>query len=162
VVHDIPENTWTPRRVGAAIAEAVGWAQSASSRVGPAGYRSGMPALQMTADERELEAWLSIQEHEPEPMRRGYAPSKVSQMERILAWPMEYLRIGDSESALVDDFTYCVFKAWLHSKVHRRIKFDKVCEQMGWPRSSAYRARDRVLSEISQALTRAGIERGRH
>lgn len=154
----LDDDVWTPKLVGDELVAAVKWAQSAAGPTGPAGSRSGMLSLALTSDERFLMDWPSIAEMEefdpPPPMRRGLSPAMVSRMERILTWPMRYL---DNEPGAAR-----VLKVWVRCKINKGMKFDDACADRGWSRATAYRSRDKALSEIAQGLTRDGIGRGKH
>jgi len=158
MVHDIPDDVWTPKEVEKCLVEAVMWAQRSTPAVGPAGYRSGMPDPALSSDERAFLEWPDVTELEAQPMWRSYSPKKVSQMERVLSWPMKYLGKIEEESPIA----YSTFKAWLHTKINKKAKFDQTCRQLGWSRATAYRNRDYILSRIAQGLTKDGIRRGEH
>lgn len=152
------ETVWTPKAVGDCIVEAVKWANRAGGRVGPAGYRSNMPALLFGGDDRIIEKWPEIRDLEPEPMRRAYAPWQVSQFERVIGWPMDYL----AGMADKDPEACWFFRVWVESKTRKGMKFDKMLDAIGVSRATAYRKRDKILSTIAKGLTRDRIERGRH
>lgn len=153
------DDVWTPKDVGEYLVEAVKWAQKAAGPVGPAGYRGGLPDPALTSDERELEGWLSIAEIEeidpPKQMRLNYSPAKVSQMERVLAWPMKYMDPAETGAIRV-------LKVWLRCRITRGQKFDAACKVRGWARATAYRQLDKALAQIALGLTRDGIVKGRH
>lgn len=157
-MQNIDETVWTPKLVGDEMIEAIRWAKYAIGRVGPAGIKSSMPKLSFFASERDLEQWPAIQELDPEPMRRSYAPWQVSRFERVLQWPMTYL--GDLPKK--DPEAIWFFRLWVDCKITKGMKFDPTLDQIGLSRATAYRKRDKILSEIAKGLTRDGIERGRH
>lgn len=152
----LQDELWTPKIVGDCLVEALKWAQRAAGPVGPSGSRSGFPQLAFLSLDREAEGWPAIQEMEPQPMRRALSPAKVSQLERVLQWPMTYLR-GFKDK---NPGAFRVFAVWLRCRLSGR-PFVAACDERGWSRATAYRLRDRVLSEIAQGLTRDGIPRGR-
>lgn len=150
----IEQDEWTPKDVGEELIRAVQWANRTGGRVGPAGYGSGMPQIMMTQMERLAEQWPLLDDMDAQPMRRGYSPGDVSQMERILIWQTTYL----SDSPVVAN-ALCV---WLFCKIKRGARYGKVIDAMGGSRATAYRQRDRALALIATGLTRDGIARGRH
>lgn len=152
----LQDDLWTPKLVGDQLIEALKWAQRAAGAVGPAGSRSGFPQLAFLSLDREAEGWPAIQEMEAEPMRRSLSPAKVSQMERVLEWPMLYLK-GFKQK---NPGAFRVFAVWVRCKLSRGKPFGAACDERGWSRATAYRLRDRVLSEIAQGLARDGKSRG--
>lgn len=162
MVREIDDDIWTPKRVGDCIIEAVRWAQHSGGSFGPRGFGSGMPELSLTSEERMLEQWPSLDavgEFEPPSKpRRSYSPSKVSQMERVLLWPMTYLKGYEQQQP----GSFRIFRVWVQCKINKGMKFDAACDQRKWSRATAYRARDKVLSHIAQGLTADCIKRGFH
>lgn len=162
MVHELPEELWTPKRVGDSLIEAVKWAQHSGGSWRPRGFGSGLPEMAMSYDERLFEGWGSLDEigdfDKPKAPRKSYAPWKVSQMERVLLWPVNYLHGFEDENP----GAFRVFKVWVHCKINRGVKFDAACDKRGWSRATAYRSRDKVLSRIAQGLTDDNIQRGRH
>ncbi len=161
--HQLGDDVWTPKIVGDCLIDAIRWAQRSGGSIGPAGFRNGMPDPALSSDERALEEWPSMFElgefEPPKPARRSLSPAKVSQMERVLVWPMKYLQNFGPET---DPVSWQVFHAWIYSKLTKGVNFDETCKQRGWSRATAYRLRDRTLSIIAQGLTAEGIVRGRH
>lgn len=162
MVHEIPDNLWTPKRVGDCLIEAVKWAQYSGGSWRPRGYSSGLPEIAMSSDERFFEGWGSLEETDdhdrPKAPRKTYAPWKVSQMERVLLWPVTYLKDLETEHP----GAFRVFKVWVHCKINRGVKFDAACDKRKWSRATAYRSRDKVLSRIATGLTKDGIDHGNH
>lgn len=162
MIHDIEDGVWTPKHVGDCLVEAVKWAQQSGGSIGPRGFGSGMPDLALTSDERMFEEWPSLDAigdfDPPKKPRKSFAPWKVSQMERVLLWPMTYLK--GFEQAQPGAFR--IFKVWVHCRISKGVKFDAACDERKWSRATAYRARDKVLSRIAQGLAADGIQRGRH
>jgi hypothetical protein len=163
MMHQIEDDVWTPKIVGDCLIDAIKWAQHAAGRTGPAGVRSGMPSLALSSDERAFEEWPSLAEieefEEPKVTRRSLSPAKVSQMERILAWPSQYLVDFNKDDNPV---SWAVFRAWVRCKLTKGVSFEECCKVNGWSRASAYRLRDHVLSKIAIGLTNDGIYRGKH
>ncbi|MCZ8158650.1 MAG: hypothetical protein O9256_02000 [Rhizobiaceae bacterium] len=155
----LAEGVWTPKLAGEELVEALRFLDVTMGRVGPNRVRSGMPSLNMTAGEREGEAWPSfaeIGEFDPPPQKpRRYPPARVSQLERVLEWPMRYT--DPKETGAIR-----VLKTWLRCKTAKKVKFDAVCQARGWSRATAYRQRDRALAMIAIGLTADGIAFGSH
>jgi len=162
--HQIDDDVWTPKIVGDYLIDAIKWAQRSGGSVGPAGFRNGMPDPALSSEERALEEWPSmfeIEEFDPPkaPTRRSLSPAKVSQMERILVWPMKYL---SGFNAKDDPVSWEVFHAWIRSKITKGVSFEEICKEKEWSRATAYRLRDRTLGMIATGLTAEGIVRGQH
>lgn len=162
MAYEIDEEIWTPKRVGDCLVEAIKWAQQTGGRVRPASFGSGLPDPALSADERLLECWPSINELEdidpPKALRRQLSPAKVSQLERVLLWPMTYL-VGFEKGS---PGALRVFRVWVACRINKSIKFDAACDERKWSRATAYRSRDKVLSHIAQGLTKDQIRRGQH
>lgn len=162
MMHVIDDDVWTPKIVGDLLIAAIKWAQQTGGRVTPRMYGQGLPDPALTSDERALEEWPQIYEIEefdpPKHSRRSLSPAKVSQMERVLEWPMTYLTTLEA----TEPGAFRVFKVWVTCKLIKGVSFDKACDQKGWSRATAYRKKDKALSMIAQGLARDGILRGRH
>lgn len=143
------DDVWTPTLVGKILIEAAMWSIASAGRTGPAGDRSLMPDLMMSEDERKREEWLSLLEGEPEKRRRALSPARVSLLEKAIQWPPTYLKGSDGPAR--------VLQLWLLCKCSR-VRFSKAVDQKGWSRATAYRARDKALSLISQGLDRDNVE----
>lgn len=151
---EIPENEWTPQRVGEELVQALRWCAKSGGRVGPAGFGSGMPAIIMDDFDRLAEQWPLIRDLEAEPFRRQLSPAEVSRMERVLLWQLEYLGGRAKHQAALN--------IWLLTKIKRGLSYGDAIKAAGLSRATAYRQRDRALSIIAQALTAAEIARGKH
>ncbi|WP_099864950.1 hypothetical protein [Pararhizobium haloflavum] len=154
VTHRGLEDVWTPKAVGEELVEAVRWARAAAGPVGPSTRINSFPDLLITAAERDLEGWPDIDELDAPVRRRAYSPARVSQFERILWWPAQYLREQPGPAR--------VLHVWIRCKITKKAKFDAACDHLGWPRATAYRARDKALSTIAQGLAGNEIARGQH
>ncbi|SOC37063.1 hypothetical protein SAMN05892877_103407 [Rhizobium subbaraonis] len=152
MTHD--SEPWTPKFVGECLVEAVRWSEYAAGRVLPADMKSGMPALEMFAGEREFEGWPTIGELDPPKRPKSYSPAKVSQMERVIRWPTLYLGKIPGPTR--------VLNLWVRCKISQGLKFDRAVEIRGWSRATAYRGRDKALATIAMGLTRDGVVRGQH
>jgi len=153
-MHDLAADIWTPKEVGEELVQAVRWASRATGRIGPAGFRSGMPSLALIANDRDFEGWPPITDLEAQPMRLSVPPKRVSQYERVLWWQAKYLPDEPGSAR--------VLKVWVRSKLTKRMTFEKACELVGWSRATAYRGRDRALGTIAVGLTAEGIIPGNH
>ncbi len=157
-MHDL-DGVWVPKTVGQELVEALRFLDQSMGRVGPNRVRSGMPSLDMTANEREAEAWPSfaeIGEFDPPAQKpKRYPPARVSQLERAIEWPWRY--VDPKETGAIR-----VLKVWLRCKTAKKIKFDAVCKARGWARPTAYRQRDKALAMIAVGLTADGIIPGSH
>lgn len=146
---------WTPDMVADELVAATRWVFHSCGRVGPAGFRSNMPALALFAEERELEQWPSLDELEPTPqLRRAVTPQRVSQHERVLRWPIEHLEASSGQAR--------VLALWLRCKAIKGLKFDEAVKRKGWSRATTYRVRDKALSQIAIGLTSKAVEWGQH
>lgn len=130
------------------MVEAARWALTYGGPAGPARIRSSMPELAIDWRARMANGWDSVASQEPSRRRRNYRPSEVSQFERAILWPLEYLADQDGLAR--------VLQLWLRCKIIRQ-PFDAALKEKKWSRATAYRHRDRALSIISQGLDAAGI-----
>lgn len=152
--HELDLGIWTPKLVGEELVAASKWALHAVRHPGPAGYGSNMPAIALLADDRILEDWPTVDELEPVPMRRHVSPARVSQFERILRWPLEYLDPTNQQTRIL--------QIWTRTKIMKGATFVQVVDHKKWSRATAYRARDKALATIAMGLTSNGIVRGKH
>ena len=148
--------TWTPKRVGEVMTEAVRWARFNAGQVGPAGIKGCMPAFNPTLEDHLDEGWGIPEvagENEPDaarPVRRPATPEQITRFEAALHWPTLYLFPRHEGSARI-------LGLWLRCKVHKR-PFDAAIKARGTiSRTNAYALRDRALSLISQGLDRDGM-----
>ena len=139
---------WTPKLAGEVLVEAARWALVYGGPTGPARIRSSMPELAMDWRDRMANGWDSVASQEPSQRRRNYRPSEVSQFERAILWPLEYLSEHDGLAR--------VLQLWLRCKITKQ-KFDAAVDERKWSRATAYRHRDKALSIISQGLDAAGV-----
>lgn len=98
--------------------------------------------------------WPLLKETEQEKRRRLYRPHEVSRMERVLLWQGKYLKPGSVQSAAL--------RLWVFCKTRRGLSYAEVVAALPFTRATAYRRRDRALSEIALGLTADGIARGDH
>lgn len=153
-VEKVEQHEWTPKAVGEELTQAVKWAMRFGGRVGPAGIKSGMPALMMDDYDRLAEQWDLVRDQEARPKGRMYTPAEVSRAERILQWPIAYLSEHPRNARAVSFWVLC--------KARPKLRYSAALDAVGISRATAYRHRDRGLSLIAQGLTADGIERGRH
>lgn len=139
---------WTPKLAGEILIEAARWALTHGGPAGPASIRSSMPELAMDWIDRMAQGWASVASQQPTKKRRNYRPAEVSQFERAILWPLEYLADQDGLAR--------VLQLWLRCKITKQ-KFDAAVDERKWSRATAYRHRDKALSIISQGLDAAGI-----
>lgn len=139
---------WTPDLAGDDLVAASRWAWATAGRVGPAGFRSGLPSFYLLPDERAEEGWDRYLEGDEDDKaerkrRRSYSAAQISWMEQVLWWPSTYLADLPGPAS--------VLKIWLRCKVVKR-PFDEACKAKKWSRATAYRARDRALGAIASGL----------
>ncbi len=145
--------TWTPKRVGEVLIEAVRWARYNAGPTGPAPIRSIMPVYTPSIFDRLEEGWGlpdAGDAEEARPRRRGYSPQEAQRLIDALYWPAKYAVPELPTSARI-------LNIWLRCKVHRQ-DFDKAVDRhAGVSRATAYRYRDKALAAISVGLDRDGV-----
>lgn len=147
-MHDQDIDCWTPKLAGEVMVEAARWALTYGGPAGPASIRSSMPELAMDWIDRMAQGWESVASQEPTKKRRNYWPAEVSQFERAIMWPLEYLADHDGLAR--------VLQLWLRCKITKQ-KFGAAVDEKKWSRATAYRNRDKALSIIAQGLHAAGV-----
>jgi hypothetical protein len=148
---------WTPKLVGERLVAAVRWAQYAAGPTGPAGFRSNLPAVALSWEDRLAEGWGlpdgPDEEEERLAQKRlkiAVTPAQITQHLAALEWPATYLlpdRAGDAR----------VLNLWVRCKVLHRPFNEAIDRRKYLTRSAAYRMRDRALSVISVGLDRQGV-----
>jgi len=153
-LHDIEPGVWTPQLVADELLTAIKWANRASGRVGPAGFKSTFASLVLASD--EFDGWPPIVDPDDPPRnRRSYTPQQVSRMERVLEWQMRYLRDhGDGPAR--------VLRTYIRARATPKFTFGEAMKRRGWSRATAYRGRDKALATIAMGLTADGIAYGQH
>ncbi|ABS14250.1 hypothetical protein I6H96_02645 [Brucella anthropi] len=149
------DGLWLPKIVDERLVEAAKLAQRTAGPTGPREDGNAWPKFQ-----REFLDWYDeikdefgniighVQTGEPE-KKMPYIPArKISQMEAAIQWPMHYLKEHDGPRN--------VLSVYLRCKAYRK-PFGQACKRLGWPRATAYRARDKALSLIAQGLNSDGI-----
>jgi hypothetical protein len=140
---------WTPKAVETALLEAVKWAMRTGGRVGPTGFRSGLPQMIMTQFDRLSEQWPAVQELEARPMRVQLSPAQISRMERVLEWQLRYL--GDKPQSAA------ALSLWLFCKTRKGFSFSDAIKDKSLSRATIYRKRDMAVMFIALGLERDGI-----
>lgn len=154
-VHAAPTDLWGPKAVERRLIEAARLTLSTTGPVGPKEYGSAMPVFQ-----REWTDWLAQLdetnklpgeariERDERPSRQGATSRQITRMEQAMRWPIAYLAGVDGPRK--------VLAVYLRCRAYRK-PFDRACKRIGWPRATAYRARDKALSLIAQGLNRDGV-----
>jgi len=151
-IHQI--DTWTPKRAGEVLIEAVRWARYNAGPTGPAPVRALMPTYYPSPEDREREEWgdPEIVEDltEVPKYRRPLKPHEVSALIEALYWPARYAVPTLPTASRV-------LNLWLRCKVYRG-NFDKVIEhRREFSRATAYRYRDKALAAIAMGLEADGV-----
>lgn len=154
-VHDVTLDVWVPKTVEKRLIEAARLVERVSGSWKPKEFGNSMPVFQ-----RDWTDWLAQLdeagkdlsdvkiERDEGPMRRGATSREISRMEAAICWPVEYLGEQPGPRKVLAVFLRC--------KAYRK-PFDRACKRLGWPRATAYRARDKALSLIAQGLNRDAV-----
>ncbi|ELT50983.1 DUF6362 family protein [Brucella intermedia] len=154
IQHDF-NDLWVPKIVDQRLTEAAKIVLRATGPTGPRGDGNVWPLFQ-----REFSDWYDtvkdefgnvighVQTAQPEKPRFNISSRKISRMEQAILWPMTYLKDYDGPRR--------VLSVYLRCKAYRK-PFSQVCKRLGWPRATAYRARDKALSLIAQGLNADGV-----
>ena len=130
------DDVWTPKLVGEVLVDAAMWSIASAGPTGPADDRNGIL--------EKLDP-----ENVPPPRKRSLSPARVSLFEKAIHWPTIYLKENDGAAR--------VLQLWVRCKC-TRCRFSHAVDDKGWSRATAYRARDKALSVISQGLDRDHVE----
>lgn len=154
-VHPEITDLWVPKTVEKRLIEAAKLTLTTTGRVGPKEFGSAMPMYQ-----REWTDWLAQLddtnklpedvriEKDERPSRVGATSRQITRMEASMRWPIQYLEAMPGPRRVLAVFLRC--------RAYRK-PFGLACKRLGWPRATAYRARDKALSLIAQGLNRDGV-----
>lgn len=139
---------WTPKLVRKELEAAMRLIQRTAGRVGPAAYRSSMPAYSHDWWEQVIQAGEGNLYAGGNRIRLGASAAQVSRMERVMRWQIVYLDAWPGPRTGLR----------LHLQhVAHGVPFSRLCRERGVPLATAKRARDKALSLISQGLDRDGV-----
>ena len=157
MMHNIPDDVWTPERVKLVLKEAVAWARRHAGPVGPAGIRGSMPSYKATLEDHLEEGWgIPETAGDDEPWDKAIEipidPARADYLMASLSWVGVYL-INDGHPV-----TGKMVSLWMAHSVTRNARaFDAALKREKVSRGHAYRIRDRGLSMIAQRLTADGV-----
>ena len=139
------DDLWVPKVVDERLVEAMRVVMRGVGRVGPAGHGNNMPDYYY--DWADL--WFQAGNKDNSKPRGlsllSASQEQVTRMEEAIRWPAVYLADHPGPRR--------VLAAYLRAKAHR-YKFSDDCKRRGWPRATAYRARDKALALIAQGLNK--------